>query len=167
MAVVKFGFTGTRDPDKVLPVQLLMLTEQIRVWRERVRMIHAQDLERIEWHFGMCVGADEFAADLAKSAGFYLVGHPPKNRRLVSIRVKPDEVRQEEDYLDRNRAIVHESGLIFALPKEDHEVLRSGTWATIRYARDNGNPLCIIYPSVMIYEPPSEKWRTANAQHQS
>ena len=164
--IVKLGFTGTRDAAKVQGVQLIRMAYQIHAWRERIKTVCGQDLERlerIEWHYGMCVGADAYAADLAKAAGFYLVGHPPKNRKLVSIEVRPDEIRPALDYLDRNWAIVKEVGLIYAMPKEDDEPEMKrggGTWATIRYARQNGNPLCLMYPSgILVYEPPSKKWR--------
>lgn len=51
--------------------------------------------------------------------------------------------------LTRNRIIVKKSELMIACPKEDEEVLRSGTWSTIRYAHKSCKPLIIIYPDGM------------------
>ena len=42
--------------------------------------------------------------------------------------------------------IVDESDTIIAFPASAEEVIRSGTWATIRYARKTKTPLHIILP---------------------
>lgn len=43
-----------------------------------------------------------------------------------------------EDYLDRNREMVDGADVLIAFPKTAEEETRSGTWATIRYARKVG-----------------------------
>jgi len=48
--------------------------------------------------------------------------------------------------LARNRDIVNMSDILIAAPGEKAEVLRSGTWATIRYARKMSRKLLVIYP---------------------
>ena len=49
--------------------------------------------------------------------------------------------------LTRNKSIVNMSNLMLACPHTEQEVLRSGTWATIRYARKVNKEYYIIYPS--------------------
>ena len=60
---------------------------------------------------------------------------------------KGDETRKQKDYLDRNHDIVDETELLIACPKEPEEITRSGTWATIRYARKKKKKLRIILPN--------------------
>ena len=50
------------------------------------------------------------------------------------------------DYLDRNKDIVNNCDLLIAAPKENTEVLRSGTWSTVRYAKQLGVTVVIIEP---------------------
>ena len=50
-------------------------------------------------------------------------------------------------YLARNRDIVDASDLMLACPAEQQEVLRSGTWATIRYALKRDKHLIVIHPN--------------------
>jgi hypothetical protein len=49
--------------------------------------------------------------------------------------------------LDRNRTMVNESHGVIAAPMSSAEVMRSGTWATIRYARKAGKPVLVIWPN--------------------
>jgi len=49
--------------------------------------------------------------------------------------------------LNRNRIIVAHATLMIACPKEHAEVLRSGTWATVRYTRAAHKPITMIYPN--------------------
>jgi hypothetical protein len=51
-----------------------------------------------------------------------------------------------KEYLDRNHDIVDSSDLLIAVSESTVEVLRSGTWATIRYAKKLRKPIKIIYP---------------------
>jgi hypothetical protein len=48
--------------------------------------------------------------------------------------------------LVRNMTMVNRAHLVIAVPRGE-EQLRSGTWATIRYARKQGKHLVIVYPS--------------------
>jgi len=41
---------------------------------------------------------------------------------------------------------VDETEWLWAIPGEFKEVLRSGTWSTIRYARKKGKKVLIIWP---------------------
>jgi hypothetical protein len=97
-------------------------------------------------HHGCCIGVDEFAALTAKDVGYYIVGHPPYHPFTISDASinESDLVEAPKPYLDRNRDIVHVSTLLIAVPESDHEVLRSGTWSTIRYARKLNKLIFII-----------------------
>jgi hypothetical protein len=52
--------------------------------------------------------------------------------------------------MERNRKIVDVVEVLLAVPFEDAEVLRSGTWATVRYARRVRRTTVIIRPSGVI-----------------
>jgi hypothetical protein len=133
------GFTGTRDG---------MTDEQRRAF-----IAWMKDHSPVEMHNGCCVGADEDAADVAMSApdlGFTrprLVAHPPTNRSRVceSVLMFADETRPDADYLARNQAIVDACDVLLACPKGS-EKRRSGTWATVRYARRVSKPVILFLP---------------------
>lgn len=96
-------------------------------------------------HSGDCIGADQDFVRIARIAGMRTIGHPPikNNKRTFEVY---DEEREPKEYLDRNHDIVDESDLMLFAPKEFEEVLRSGTWATIRYTKVQEKPGIIIYP---------------------
>lgn len=101
-----------------------------------------------EVHHGCCVGGDVQVAKWAKKIGYRLVAHPPLNASLVSneaIEIS-DEVLPELEYLEQNKRIVEASSLLIALPGTPEEVVRSGTWATLRYARSRRMPRIIVLP---------------------
>ena len=103
-------------------------------------------------HLGDCIGADAEAYEEAVRLGIKTVGHPPDNASKRAF-CEYDEERPPKPYLARNRDIVMEGidGLI-AAPKEFVEVLRSGTWATVRYARKAGRRIWIVMPDGTIKE---------------
>jgi hypothetical protein len=53
---------------------------------------------------------------------------------------------EPKGYLDRDHDIVDMSYLLIATPQTFDEQTRSGTWATVRYARKLRSKLLIIYP---------------------
>lgn len=58
-------------------------------------------------------------------------------------------MREPAPYIVRDHAIVDEVQFLIGCPRKDIEELRSGTWATIRYARKqrrNLNCIILIYP---------------------
>lgn len=130
----KIGFTGTRKG---------MTNKQREMF---VQVIANYSKPLIEFHHGDCIGADEQAHDIARVHGFYIVIHPPinPNRRAFC---EGGVILTPRDYIPRNHDIVDSSDIIIATPGEEHEVIRSGTWATIRYAIKKGKTLRIIYPS--------------------
>lgn len=125
------GFTGT---------QVGMTQQQERALR------YILEVEQPEqFHHGNCVGADEQAARLAMSLGITTIAHcgdnPEKQSKLVSdITIAP------KDNMDRNHDIVDVCEMLIATPKGAPQ-LRSGTWATIRYAETVNRHTLIITPN--------------------
>lgn len=119
---MKIGFTGTQKG---------MSKHQ----KEHV-IFHIMELQPIEVHYGMCIGADDEMYNIIKNCfpNCKIIGHPPINKSKYAHR-ECDEYRQPKEYLIRNHDIVDETDLLIACPFEDDEVLRSGTWATIRYGK--------------------------------
>lgn len=74
-----------------------------------------------------------------------IIIHPPINSSKRAW--KNGILKKEKEYLDRNHDIVDCSDILITCPKEDVEQLRSGTWATIRYAKKSNKKTIIIYPS--------------------
>ena len=54
--------------------------------------------------------------------------------------------------IERNHKIVNEIEILIGCPKGFEEELRSGTWATIRYAKKTNKLTYIIYPDGSIIE---------------
>lgn len=100
-----------------------------------------------EFHHGDCIGADEEAHRFFREdrPTVWIVGHPPiidKFRAFTDC----DEMRTLKNYIPRNHDIVDEIERLVATPKGFKEELRSGTWATIRYAWKIERPVTIIFP---------------------
>jgi len=102
-------------------------------------------------HHGDCVGADAQFHDLARDRGFRVEVHPPKNMSKRAM-CDPDILWPAYEYLERNQHIVDCVGTLIAAPKEHSEVMRSGTWATVRRARKKGISVFIVYPDGRIRE---------------
>lgn len=81
------------------------------------------------FHHGCAVGADTEAAAIAEGLGLLPVEHPAGDQPLK-----------------RNREIVAASEYLVAAPSQPREVLRSGSWATVRYAREAGIPIAVVRP---------------------
>lgn len=99
-----------------------------------------------ECHHGDCVGADKIIHDIVTKNKIKTVIHPPTysaNRAFC----KGNIIKDKKDYLQRNKDIVNESDIIIAFPKTMYEVMRSGTWHTIRYTKKQSKALYIIYPN--------------------
>jgi hypothetical protein len=103
-----------------------------------------------ELHHGDCVGSDAAAHDIGTSLGCKLVIHPPDNPRKRAFCNGPF-ILDPKPYLVRNMDIVRVCDELIALSSTNWERLRSGTWATIRYARRMGKPVTIITPSGRLF----------------
>lgn len=133
---MNLGFTGT---------QLGCTEPQLEGLRGQLHLLTPFDKQQQRFHHGLCIGADKQAHDIARTIGWCIIGHPPSNySKMASCRC--DEYRPEKPYLDRNRDIVDETEQLLATPATFGELQRSGTWATIRYARKLRRPIYIIWP---------------------
>jgi hypothetical protein len=128
---MKIGFTGT---------QLGMSQHQ----KEQF-VLKLYELGITEFHHGDCIGADAEAHDIVRE--FFpevkIVGHLPLSNGKRAFR-QCDEYRDPLPYLARDHKIVDAVECLIGTPKSDNEILRSGTWATIRYARKIGKTNYVI-----------------------
>jgi hypothetical protein len=128
------GFTGTQrgmtDPQKATVFRLLQESIAGGAYR---------------FHHGDCIGADSQAHDIAREVGMHVIVHPPEIATKRAFCVYPDEIRPKKPYLERNHDICDECDVLIAAPSGP-EQLRSGTWATVRYAVKQGLTVYIIKP---------------------
>lgn len=128
------GFTGSRKG---------LTLRQSRTLKEWLFRLHPR-----EAHHGDCVGADfEFNRICYQlNPRPRLVSHPPDDSRYRAF-CQADETRRAVDYLERDDDIARECEFLIATPFEKEERLRSGTWATVRYARSYEKPVLLIFPN--------------------
>lgn len=88
-----------------------------------------------EAHHGDCVGADTQFHHLCLEQNIPIHLHPPTDASHRSFCQGATFVAEEQGYLKRNRALVKAADILVAVLRTDHEVQRSGIWASIRYAR--------------------------------
>ena len=129
------AFTGTRhgltfDQHRSLEQQLSLLAPD-------------------EVHHGDCIGADAEFDSLCRSRDCVINLHPATLERYrAGCKATPPAVlHHPQSPLKRNRLIVVASDLLLAAPSSSSEVLRSGTWASIRYARKLGKRVVLILPN--------------------
>jgi hypothetical protein len=101
---------------------------------------------------GDCIGGDAQLARIAKDLGYYLIAHPghPKDPNETKYRAFTDfndEIREIKPFIVRDKDMVDGAGLLLAAPYQDYEVTRSGTWTTVRYAKNEGVTVAFVYPS--------------------
>jgi len=156
---MKIGFTGTKDG----------CTEKQLKSLDKILKKLNQKYEYIEWHQGDCIGADADSTLLVAKNGYVqkIITHPPVNSSLRSYVIENNlksfpngimiEVLEERDYLDRNKNIVKACTLLIVCPKEENEILRSGTWATYRNARKLNKNIIVIKPNGSLCKWPDDK----------
>ena len=127
--MIKIGFTGTRHG----------MTEEQK--NEVKKIIKSKKCE--EFHHGMCVGSDEQAHQIITNMKINTVGHPPVFKKFMS-KCQCDITKKPFDYLKRNKNIVDETEILIATP-DTKEKVRSGTWSTVRYARQKQKRIYIIH----------------------
>ena len=125
---MKIGFTGTQKG--MTPVQKA----------EVAFLITGEN----EFHHGDCVGADEQAHHIAEIRKVPIVKHPSTNGKKRAFCKGGKEVKPKP-YLVRNRDIVNATDELVAAPSGP-EVLRSGTWSTVRYALKQEKLVHIVMP---------------------
>lgn len=128
------GFTGSRAG--ITPAQRTTL---LRLFER---------LGYCEFHHGDCVGADAAAHSLAllPAFRFHIIIHPPISPRLRAMCEGAAKVLTPKPYIQRNRDIVDACDHLLVCPNGE-ETIRSGTWATVRYARKRKRDYSIIHPA--------------------
>jgi len=131
---VRIGFTGTHLGMSVRQKALveMHLLEQFKP--EMNWLMH-----------GDCIGADAEAASIARRVGYGIWVFPPINeyRRAFTI---ADRREDPADYIDRDRNIVDNCEILLVTPHTNYEMIRSGTWATYRYAKSLDRKIVLVYP---------------------
>lgn len=109
---------------------------------------------------GNAVGADEQAHIMAHAVGQHCDVWPSllKETQSALPRCEGCTYHPIQAPLDRNHDIVEAGSLLAAFPADDHEIVRSGTWAAVRYARTLGTkPIVIVWPGGGYVSTPSVK----------
>lgn len=129
------GFTGTR----------FALTSQ----QNDMLLLIVEALQPPEVHHGDCVGADAafHCFVTARVPESLIIIHPPIIPKYRAY-CRPTfyGLIPEKNDIERNHDIVNACDILFATPRTTYEQLRSGTWATVRYARSIGKPTVVILP---------------------
>ena len=130
------GFTGTRQG---------MTNAQ----KDKVSIILLNFHPIIEsLHHGDCIGADAQFHNLCIQAGWtpdeiwLHPAAPPTSRAYCNS----NHIMPAKPPLERNHDITEIADRIIACTFGFNEIVRSGTWATIRYARKRGRTIHIIHP---------------------
>jgi hypothetical protein len=143
------GFTGTRDGLTSFQRSLLM---------RLLTQITPSGL-----HHGDCIGADAEAHGVCCSLQIPISIHPPDKETYQAhcANYRNGYMVQElfgpKPYLARNHDIVDKCDYLIACVKGPEELVGSGTWATIRYARTHDVPVFIFYPDGLV-DSPYEGW---------
>lgn len=116
---MKIGFTGSRWG---------MSNQQKYTLEDLLRAIKPE-----EFHHGDCVGADAEAHRIALMLNIPVIIHPPGNPTNRAF-CDGGTVLPTAPYNTRNHGIVDDTDILIAAPQSEEQVIRSGTWATIRYA---------------------------------
>lgn len=143
MTLRKLGFSGTSGwlPDAQKEGILRVLSDK---WYEGFRQLDHGD----------CVSADWFANDAARALGYRTKAHPPiKEAKRAFCTV--DEEAEPKDFLVRDEDIARETEELVAAPPTYTEIIRDGTWTTIRRARKYGRKITLILPDGQVV--PDEK----------
>jgi hypothetical protein len=122
------GFTGTRDSIRILIKNL------------------ARQHVSVQGVHGGAEGADRQFHRLLKELNIPSECYPSNEEQWRWSVQNCVVCHAMQAPLTRNRVIVEVSNLMFATPRTFIEKQRSGTWATIRYAKKTNNPLTVIWP---------------------
>ena len=133
----KISFTGTREG---------MTLAQKAMFKDFLNHYKCKGF-KVLIH-GDCVGADYDAHVIASEQGFQMEIHPC-NIDSARAHCKGNVIVTYDPLppLERNKIIVDSGDMLIATPKEDGNVLRSGTWSTIRYGIRQGTTTYTIFPN--------------------
>lgn len=127
------GFTGTR--------------RRITAFQRALLLSLLTGARPLNAHYGDCrTGADCELFTMCRALRIWVISHPSDMDHMRGF-APAGEIREPKPPLERNRDIVAESDYLVALPFQEAEILRSGTWATVRHARGEGKTVVLLYPS--------------------
>jgi len=121
-----------------------------------VKLVSKMKIE--ELHQGKCQGVDESAVEIVSKLFPKAVIHdyPSNDKAIIYETIYPVKSRRikhkRKPALKRNHDVVDACDLLIACPHTKKEVLRSGTWATIRYAKKVNKKMIIINPNGDVIE---------------
>ncbi|KKL86804.1 hypothetical protein LCGC14_1941090 [marine sediment metagenome] len=103
--------------------------------------------EITEIHLGDCINGDEQIHFLACSLNLWdlIILHPPSNPIKRAYCSAPTTCKPKP-YLERNWDIARACDILLAAPQQAKEIIRSGTWATVRYSKQLGKTVIILNP---------------------
>lgn len=114
---------------------------QQQVWRYRVA-------RGLPWLLhGDCLGGDaetHYIALRFRATQIWIF--PPSDPKQRAYCRGYHRIEDPAPFLVRNHRMVDAAEALMAFPKGFAEEWRSGTWATIRYAKRRKRPLVIVYP---------------------
>lgn len=123
---MEVGFTGTREG--MTRLQASKLQYVLALFRQADQMVKRVSVFHYGTHAEVELLADAEAARIAAELGYRLEPHRAlRGGELV-----------------RNQRIVAVVHALVAAPLKDREEQRSGTWATVRYARERGIPTVML-----------------------
>jgi hypothetical protein len=93
---------------------------------------------------GDCIGADAQAHDIAAALGWTIQIYPSTVVSKRAFKLAPHNMHPMAP-LARNTLIAKAGDMLIACPSGP-EILRSGTWSTVRRARKAGKPITVIWP---------------------
>lgn len=133
---MKVSFTGTRQGMSAWQKQ--QLAKFLEEHRSQVAL----------FTHGACSGADAEAHDLVRDvcgSSTFIAVFPSTAKTRVHVQ-GADYMADPKPPLERDKDIVDcGCDLLLAAPLQMSEVLRSGTWSTIRYARKRHVPVQILW----------------------
>jgi hypothetical protein len=139
------GFTGSREG--MTPEQFDSTHKTIQAYQIITPKIVA--------HHGVCIGADLHFHKICEILSIYTIGHPgirPDGKCFTRASCQCNELRLPKPFAARDRDIVDVSDILMATPSGWKEEIRSGTWATIRYARKVHHRIVIVWPDGTLKE---------------
>ncbi len=135
--VLHIGFTGTSHSPGMTPKQIADLRNCLLQCFRRGAV----------FHHGDCIMADEQAHFIALECGYAVEIHPPEDPKARAFCKGARIVHPVKPYIARNHDIVDVASQMFAAPRgNEASEPRSGTWASVRYARSHNKPVQIIWP---------------------
>lgn len=136
---MRAGFTGTRNG---------MNAKQLGQLRIELMRLAPTLLAH-----GACRGADDQADELAAEMGIYRVAYPSTASTAIyasALRARTGSqitiILPPQLPLVRDKMIVDLAEIMIAAPKTMTEIVRSGTWTTVRYARRMKKEVIMLWP---------------------